>query len=211
VSEDAAIVTARHFAYVAERTQREDAFCRRLKAAARKAGIPAIWIGPAQASFLQILLKLVRAREVVDVGTLAGYSAIMMARSGARVRTIEINPRFADFAEAWIAKSDVARRVKVLRGDADAVLATIRSADAVFLDADKSGYPKYLRHAKRILRPGGLLLVDNAFAFGQLFDEPAADPETPAVRRFNEIMARERAFHSVIVPIGDGLWVGVRR
>jgi len=215
VSEKEAIVTQGHFDYLAARTRPEDAFLAKLKAAARKAGIPAIWINPAQAGFMQILLKLVGAREVVEVGTLAGYSAIAMARAvkpGGHVWTLELSDQFADFAETWVAKSDVADRVRVLRGDARETLPTISSgsADAMFLDADKGGYPEYLKHAKRILRDGGLLMVDNAFAFGELLAKKPKDREVPAVRRFNDIMAKEKGFHAVIVPLGDGLWVGIR-
>ena len=105
-----------------------------------------------------------------------------------RLRTIEIEERFADFAEQWIARSEVQARVEVHRGAGADVLAGFedRSADAAFLDADKAGYPVYLRHAMRILRPGGLLMVDNAFAFGQLLDEHPSDAGVPAVRRSNE-------------------------
>jgi caffeoyl-CoA O-methyltransferase len=213
VSSHDTLVTAGHFDYIAARTQKEDAFLRRMKAAARKAGIPPIWIGPVQESFMQILLQLIGARVAIEVGCLAGTTAIVLARAlgpRGRVTTIEINDRFADFAEAWIAKSDVAGRVTVLRGDARRVLPSLRRADAMFLDADKGGYPAYLAHARRILRPGGMILVDNAFAFGELLSKRPKDRETPAVLRFNEIMAREKGFRSVIVPVGDGLWVGVR-
>ena len=85
------------------------------------------------------------------------------------------------------------------------------SADAAFLDADKGSYPLYLQECLRIVRPGGMILADNAFAFGQLLDPNANDREVPAVRAFNEVMAKEPRLHSVIVPIGDGLWVGVKR
>ena len=85
------------------------------------------------------------------------------------------------------------------------------SADAAFLDADKGSYPLYLTECLRIVRPGGLIMVDNAFAFGQLFDTTPTDREVTAVRQFNELMHRESQLQSVIVPIGDGLWVGVRR
>ena len=99
----------------------------------------------------------------------------------------------------------------MLRGDARAVLADLpdNSADACFLDADKSGYVTYLAECQRIVRPGGLFLVDNAFAFGQLFDEHPTDREALAVRAFNEHMAGVAGIEKVIVPIGDGLWVGV--
>lgn len=214
MSEDSTRVTGRHFDYIRERTIPEDAFLADLKAAAREAGIPAIWISPEQAAFMRILLRAAAAREVVEVGTLAGYSAVAMARAlppDGRVRTIELLDAHADFAEAWVARSDVAGKVEVLRGDGREILPTLAtdSADACFLDADKAGYVEYLRECRRIVRPGGLFLVDNAFAFGQLFDEHPTDREAPAVRAFNEHMAREEGLESVIVPMGDGLWVGV--
>ena len=84
------------------------------------------------------------------------------------------------------------------------------SADACFLDADKASYPTYLEEAMRIVRPGGLVMVDNAFAFGQLFDEQPTDGEVGAVRLFNDHLPTVQGLHAVIVPIGDGLWVGVR-
>ena len=216
MSAESTLVTQRHFEYLAARTTPEDAFLERLKVAATDAGIPRIWISPEQAAFMQILLRLSRARQVVEVGTLAGYSAIAMARAlpaDGRVRTIEINAAHADFAESWIGRSDVADRIELSRGPAADVLPTFAddSADAAFLDADKGGYARYLDECLRIVRTGGLIMVDNAFAFGQLFDDHPTDPETPAVRAFNERMAAEPRLQSVIVPIGDGCWVGVKR
>lgn len=208
-------VSEAHFEYLARRTRGDDDFLKRLKKAASGAGMPEIWISPEQASFMQILLKSIGAREVIEVGTLAGYSAIAMARAlppEGRVRTIELNDSYADFAEKWVAMSDVAGRVSVHRGPGLKVLPKFKSdsADAAFLDADKGNYPGYLQESLRIVRKGGLILVDNAFAFGQLLDKRPKDREVPAVREFNEIMAKERRVHAIIVPIGDGLWVGVK-
>ncbi|MHC4845997.1 MAG: O-methyltransferase [Planctomycetota bacterium] len=208
-------VTARHFDYIAERTTREDAFLGELKADAVRAGIPPIWIAPEQASLMQVLLRLNRCREVIEVGTLAGYSAIAMARAlpeDGRVRTIEYEPKHAAFAREAVARSDVAGRVEVHEGAGLDVLPDFPddSADAAFLDADKSNYPGYLEHSLRIVRTGGLIMVDNAFAFGQLFDEDPTDPEAMAVRAFNDTMAAEARVTAIIVPIGDGLWVGVK-
>ncbi len=216
MSDSSTRVTAAHFEYIAARTRGDDAFLLRLKEAALVEGIPAIWIATEQASFMQILLRLARARDVIEVGTLAGYAAIAMARAlpaEGRVRTIEVSPKHAAFARAWIARSDVADKVEVLEGDARGVLETMRdaSADAMFLDADKSSYPIYLAQSLRILRPGGLVMVDNAFAFGQLLDERPTDRDVAAVRAFNDRMAATQGLDSVIVPIGDGLWVGVKR
>ena len=216
MSEASTLVTDEHFAYIASHTQPEDGFLRRLKDAARTAGIPPIWIAPEQASFTQILLRAARATQVIEVGTLAGYSAIVMARAlpeHGRVRTIEIVPAHAEFARKWVAQSDVAGRIEVIEGAGMDVLKEFDddSADAAFLDADKKSYPLYLRESLRIVRRGGLILVDNAFAFGELFAESPKDAEVAAVRAFNEHMAQVEGLQSVIVPLGDGVWVGVRR
>ena len=217
MSATSTLVTAQHFDYLAERTRPEDPFLAELKRAAAARGIPPIWISPEQASFMQILLKNAAAKRVVEVGTLAGYSAIAMARAlppraeGGRLVTIEISAKHAAFAREWIGRSDVADRVEVREGAGADVLATLAddSADAAFLDADKAGYRGYLAECRRIVRRGGLILVDNAFAFGQLFDAAPRDREVAAVRAFNDYMAAEVGLHGIIVPIGDGLWVAV--
>lgn len=215
MSVESSVVTREHFRYLAERTVPEDDFLRDLKEAASRAGIPGISISPEQASFMQILLRLMGARTVLEIGTLAGYSAIAMARvlpPDGQVQTIERSGPHADFAEEWIAKSDVRDRVKVLRGQAREVLPKLGDgwADAAFVDADKANYPFYLEQCLRIVRDGGLVMVDNAFAFGQLLDEHPSDPAVGNVRAFNELMARQTGLHSIIVPLGDGCWVGVK-
>jgi len=210
------LITTRHFEYIAAHTTGEDDLIRELKRAAIAEGMPTIWIAPEQASFMQILLRAARARDVVEVGTLAGVSAIAMARAlppGGRVRTIEIEPKHAAFARRWIARSDVAERIEVIPGAGMDILPTLASdsADAAFLDADKASYPVYLRECLRIVRPGGLILADNALAFGQLLDPNPTLTQVSYVRAFNEEMAGTAGLQSVIVPLGDGLWVGVRR
>lgn len=215
MSKDSTPVGREQFAYIAAHTAAEGTFLRDLRRAAAAAGLPEIHIAPEQASLLQILLRLCRAREVVEVGTLGGYSAIAMARAlppDGRVRTIELEPAHAAFAREWIGRSDVAGRIEVLVGDAHAVLPGLpaQSADAVFLDADKQGYVAYLQQALRLLRPGGLLLADNVLAHGRVLD--AAGGETAvAIRAFNDAVTASPELQAIIVPIGDGCLVGVRR
>jgi predicted O-methyltransferase YrrM len=216
MSDVSTLVTAEHFRYVAAHTAPEDAFLAELKAAALAEGIRPIWVAPEQGRLMQILLRLMGAREVVEVGTLAGYSAIVMARAlpeRGRVRTIEIEPKHMDFAKRWVARSDVAGRVELHLGAGMDVLPDFAdaSADAAFLDADKASYPRYLEECLRIVRPGGLIMADNAFAFGQLLAEHPTDPDVHAVRAFNDTMAATAGLLGVIVPIGDGLWVALRK
>lgn len=215
MSQESNVLDAAHIRYIAAHTRQEDEFLSELKREAVAAGIPQIAIAPEQASFMQILLRSVRAQRVVEVGTLAGYSAIAMARAlpdDGRVDSVEVNPEHADFAEAWIAKSDVAGRVHVHRGSGLDVLPGLpdASADAAFLDADKVNYPRYLEECLRIVRPGGLILADNAMAFGHLLDASESGPSVEAIRTFNELMAKHPGLQGVIVPLGDGLWVAVK-
>ncbi len=215
MSTSSTTVTERHFQYLAERTRPELPFLRDLKAAAARAGIPQIWISPEQASFMQILLRLVGAREVVEVGTLAGYSAIAMAHAlppDGRVRTIEVDHGHAAFARDWVARSEVGDRVEVICGDGREILPRIEDAsvDAAFIDADKAGYLVYARECLRLLRPGGLLMADNAFAFGDLFTAGLVEESVHHLRAFNEAMTLLPGLHAIIIPIGDGCWVGVK-
>ncbi|MHC4375453.1 MAG: O-methyltransferase [Planctomycetota bacterium] len=215
MSDHTAVVTAEHVAYLAARTQAEDPFLADLKRAAVQAGLPAIWIAPEQASYVQVLLKVAGAKRVVEVGTLGGYSAISMARAlpaDGSVVTFELDAHHADFAREWVARSDVAGRVEVRTAAGLDGLPELPdgTADAMFIDANKNDYPHYVDHAARLLSPGGLLMVDNAFAFGQLFAESPSDPGVPHVRAFNDWMALDSRFHAIIAAIGDGMWIGAR-
>jgi predicted O-methyltransferase YrrM len=216
MSAEPTLVTARHFDYLRDHTEAEEPLLAALKEEAAAAGIPRIWISHAQARLMQVLLRAAGAREVVEVGTLAGYSAIAMARAlpaDGRVRTIELSGRHAAFARDQIERAGLAERIEVHQGRGADVLPGFeaRSADVAFLDADKSSYGLYLEECLRIVRPGGLVLVDNAFAFGQLFDAEVNEGEVAAVRAFNELAAGHPGYDGVIVPIGDGLWVGTVR
>jgi len=180
--------------------------------APERRGFPAIQVDPLEGRFLGLLLSLAGARKVVEIGTLAGYSALHLARAlpeGGRLWTLESEPEHAGAAREALRSAGMEDRVEVRVGPALENLPALETHapfDAVFLDADKGNYDRYGRWAARFLRPGGLLLADNAFFFGRLLEkEPAAE----AVRRFH----REAAplFESVCVPTPDGLFVGLRK
>ena len=182
-----------------------------LPAAAAEAGLPQIHISSEQGALMRTLIELVGAREIVEVGTLGGYSGIWMAQGlqpGGRLRTLEIDPNHAAFARSQFERAGLSDRVEVLVGDARETIASMEpQVDAVFIDADKAGYATYVDHARRLLRPGGLLMVDNAFAFGELLDETSNDPSVFAIREINDRLARDPALRGTICPLGDGFWV----
>ncbi len=174
--------------------------------------MPAIQLGPSEAKAVALLLKLAGARKVVEVGTLAGYSALVMARAlpeDGRLWTIEFDPKHARVARENLAAAGLAGRVTVLEGAGLDVLPSLESHgpfDAVFVDADKRNYDGYGRWAAKNVRRGGLLIGDNAFLFGRLLE---VSEEAAAMRRFHE-EARE-AFDTVCLPTLDGLLIGLRR
>jgi predicted O-methyltransferase YrrM len=175
-------------------------------------GMPAIQLGASEAKAVALLLRLAGARKVVEVGTLAGYSALVMARAlpeDGHVWTIEFDPKHAKVARANLAAAGFAAKATVLEGAGLAVLPTLDPLgpfDAAFVDADKRSYDRYGRWAAKNVRAGGLLIGDNAFLFGRLLED---SEEAAAMRRFHE-EARE-AFETVCLPTPDGLLVGLKR
>lgn len=175
-------------------------------------GLPAIQVGPSEGRLLQVLLQLVGAMKVVEIGTLAGYSAIWMARSlleGGHLWSIEAEPKHAAVARENLAGAGLLDKITVVEGKALEVLPTLESFgpfDAVFIDADKGNYDRYGAWAAEHVRPGGLMMADNAFYFGDLLKD---NPEARAVRRFHEEARKE--FETACIPTPDGLLVGVRK
>ena len=175
-------------------------------------GIPAIQVGPSDGKLIALLLQLVRATKVVEVGTLVGYSAIHMARAlgpGGHLWSIEFEPHHAELARANLAAAGVADRVTVLVGAGRDVLPTLTGHgpfDAVFIDADKVNYDHYGRWAIEHLRTGGLVIGDNAYLFGELLDD---SDRGRAMRGFHELVAA--SCDSVCAPTPDGLVIGIKR
>jgi len=148
----------------------------------------------------------------VELGTLAGYSAIHLARAlpeDGLLWSIEVNPRHAEIAQRHVTEAGLADKVEILVGAGMDVLPTLEPYGpfcAVFVDADKESYDHYGRWAAENVRQGGLLLGDNAFLFGDLLGDSGL---SATMRRFHE-EARE-AFDTVCVPTPDGLLVGIKR
>lgn len=174
--------------------------------------MPAIQVGRSEGRLIGLLAAMVGARRMVEVGTLAGFSAINLARAlpaDGHLWTVEVDPRHAAVAKARIAAAGLGDRVTVVVGDGAAVLPTLEAHgpfDVVFVDADKGRYDVYGRWAAKNLRAGGLLLADNAYFFGHLLDD---GPEAAAVRRMHEEAGAH--FDAVCVPTPDGLLLGRKR
>jgi predicted O-methyltransferase YrrM len=200
--------------YLAALFAPEDATLLALREEADRSGLPPIAISPDEGRLLQVLLRAVGAKRVLEVGTLGGYSAIWIARAlapGGTLLTLEIERTHAEFARRHLARAGVADRVEVRVGRALDILPALDGErfDAVFLDADKEPLPTYFEWSIRLLRPGGLLIADNALWGGRVLDERVDDEATRAVREFNRRLATDPRVTGIVVPTHDGVGIGV--
>src|ERR1051325_192830 len=200
--------------YIAGLFGAEDGVLAALREEADRTGLPPIAISADEGRLLQVLLTLIKARRVLEVGTLGGYSAICMARSlpsDGRLVTIEIEPKHAEFARRYIERAGHGERVEVRVGRALDVLPSLdgEKFDAIFLDADKEPLPTYFEWGLRLVRSGGLIIADNALWGGRVFDNEPGDEKTRAVRELNRRMSTDPRVLGIIVPTHDGVAVAV--
>jgi predicted O-methyltransferase YrrM len=162
------------------------------------AKMPAINVAPNLGKFLQILARAVGARKILEIGTLAGYSTIWLARAlppGGRLITLEVNSMHADVARSNIARAGLAGVVEVCLGPAIESLARLAAEnrgpfDLIFIDADKQSYTEYLDWAIKLARRGSLIVADNVVRKGAVADPGSSDPMVQGIQRFNQGLAR---------------------
>lgn len=200
--------------YISSLFAREDELLISLREEADRSGLPPISISPDEGRLLQVLLRAIGAKRVLEVGTLGGYSAIWMARAlpgDGELLSIELDPDHAAFATRYIARAGLESRVRIRVGRALDVLPSLDGEmfDAVFLDADKEPLPTYLEWALRLVRPGGLVMADNALWGGKVIDPSVDDAATRAVREFNQRFASEPRLTGIVVPTHDGVAIGI--
>lgn len=202
--------------YVAETYEPEDDVLREIRERSTAAGLPDIQVAALDARHLEVLTRAVNARRAVEIGALGGYSTVSIARGMALdgvLHTFELEPAHARVAEESVRRAGFAGRVQIHVGAALDQLRGIESEapfDLCFIDADKEGYPRYLDWAARFLRPGGLVIADNAFLFGALAEPDRRSPEARAMDDVHRRLARGGEFRATVLPTGEGLAVGVR-
>lgn len=204
-------------AYVRELFAPEDALLRAVRDESAARGLPAVHIRPEEGRMIQLLLAAVGARRMVEIGTLAGYSAIWIARAlpaGGRLISLESNAAHAEVARLMIDRAGLADRVEVRCAAAPAALDTLRAEgpfDALFIDADKPHLLDYLGWGLENVRAGGLIMAHNAFMRGRIVD-PDQRPDTAvhAMDAFNRAIAANPHLLGMIIPLGDGISVALR-
>ncbi len=176
------------------------------------AGLPPIQVSPNQGKLLLLLAQVQAAENILEIGTLGGYSTVWLARAlpdNGRLITLELDEKFAAIARANIARAGLADVVELRLGRALETLPQLAAEgrgpfDLIFIDADKATYPDYFKWALKLSRRGSLIIADNIVRKGAVADATSSDPNVQGVRRFNELLAAEpRVSATAIQTVGS--------
>jgi predicted O-methyltransferase YrrM len=168
--------------------------------ASDEAGLPSINVSANQGKLLMLFARMLNARNILEIGTLGGYSTIWMARGlaeGGRLITLEYEPRHAEVAMANLVRAGLSDRVEIRVGRAGDTLPKLVEEgrgpfDLVFIDADKQGYTEYLEWSMKLSRRGTVIVADNVVRNGAIIDPASSDEMVQGIRRFNRALAAEK-------------------
>lgn len=175
---------------------------------------------PEQGQLLGFLVGLMAARTVVEVGVFTGYSTLAMARAlppGGRVIACDFNDEWAEIGRPFWERAGVADRIQLELRPAvqtlDALLAdgAAGTVDFAFIDADKEGYPRYVERCLELLRPGGLMAIDNVLLTGNVARPDVSDPETDSMRALNAALRDDERVELSLLPVFDGVTLAYKR
>ncbi|MFJ1598670.1 O-methyltransferase [Streptomyces sp. NPDC088261] len=208
-------------AYVREFSLREDEILRELRrtTAELPAG-EAMQVMAEEGQFLAFLVAATGVTDVLEIGTFTGYSTLCMARAlppHGRLVTCDISERWPEIGAAYWRRAGMSGRIDVRIGDAAKTLEDMLADGLsgrfglVFIDADKANYPRYYELALRLVRPGGLVVVDNTLFFGRVIDLLAVDADTAGVRELNARIRDDRRVDLCMLPMADGITLVRRR
>jgi O-methyltransferase len=207
--------------YVRDVSLRDDDVLRDLRSATwALPGGRAMQVLAEEGQLLAFLVGLISAHRVLELGTFTGYSTLCMARAlppGGELITIDIEERWPAIGVEFWHRAEVEDRIEVRIGPAAAILDDLSneyglgSFDLIFIDADKASYPTYYESAFALLRPGGLIVVDNTLYFGRVLDEATTDPETAGVRALNGILRADGRVDISMLAVADGITLARKR
>ncbi|HVL36169.1 MAG TPA: class I SAM-dependent methyltransferase [Burkholderiales bacterium] len=203
------------YAYVARRGARETAVQKALRVETGKLRFRGMQIGPDQGALLALLVRLLRARRCLEIGTFTGASALAVALAlppRGRVVCCDTSEEWTAIARRYWAKAGVASRIKLRLGPALDTLRSLRGPfDFAFIDADKSNYRAYYERCLALVRRGGLIAIDNTLWGGAVIDAARRDADTRAIRALNAALVRDRRVDLALLTVGDGLTLALKR
>jgi caffeoyl-CoA O-methyltransferase len=199
-------------AYAEAHSEPESDVCRAMREETeRTMEMPQMLVGPLEGAFLKMMVRLVGARRVLEIGTFTGYSALCMAEAlpvDGRLITCEIDSESAAVARKYFGRSPHGQKIEIRMGPALDTLRTLGGPfDLIFIDADKVNYVNYYRRALELVSPSGVILIDNVLWSGDVLFQPPPDASTAAIQELNRLVASDPRVTAVLVTIRDGVLV----
>lgn len=206
--------------YLLKNSLREPPILKRLREETAKHPKHGMQISPEQGQFMRLLVRLMGASRCIEVGVFTGYSSLSVALAlpdDGRIITCDVSEEFTAVAKRYWQEAGVERKIELRLGPAletlDAMLKHGEAGryDFAFIDADKHNYQNYYERLIRLLRPGGLIAVDNVLWSGGVIDKKDKSADTVAIRKFNKTLQADNRIELSLVPIGDGLTLARKR
>lgn len=176
-------------------------------------------ISPDQGQFMALLVKLMNAKKIIEIGVYTGYSSLCMALAmpdDGRIVACDINKEYTDIARRYWQKAGVAEKIELMLAPAIETLNMLLNNgeqdayDFVFIDADKPEYPDYYERALQLIRPGGLIVIDNMLWYGKPADPSEKDKDTQAIREFNQQLFNDKRVQISMLTIADGVTLAMK-
>jgi O-methyltransferase len=206
--------------YLLDNSLRESPLLRRLREETAALPEANMQIAPEQGQFLQLLVRLGGLRRCLEIGTFTGYSSLALALAlpaDGEIIACDLSEEWTAVARRYWREAGVQERIDLRLGPAADTLRTLIEAgeagrfDFAFIDADKTGYRTYYELCLQLLRPGGLIAVDNTLWHGKVADPSVTDGDTVAIREFNKALQSDERVDLSLVPIGDGVTLARKR
>jgi predicted O-methyltransferase YrrM len=203
--------------YLVEHSSFRDAVVGQVEEAAKETPVPEMQIGGDQAALITILVRVLGARRAIEVGTFLGYGAISIARGlpdEGRLVCCELDQKYADRAREHLRAAGLEDRVDFRIGPASETLRSIDedgAFDFAFIDADKVGYPAYVEECLRLLRSGGLIMLDNVLLSGRVLDPEPEDDSAQVMSELNDRLVRDDRVDVAMAAVADGVTLARKR
>lgn len=213
-------LTPRLYAYLQQHSLREPEVLGKLREETRHLSNYKMQISPEQGQFMSLLMQLLNARKTLDIGTFTGYSALVVALvlpGDGKVISCDLSDEWTGIARKYWRQAGVEEKIDLRLAPAASTLQTLLdngeagSFDFAFIDADKINYADYYEKSLALLRPGGLIAVDNVLWGGDVADPKVNDESTAAIRALNEKVLRDERVTISMLPVGDGLTLARKR
>jgi O-methyltransferase len=208
------------YRYLVDHSLREHPVLRELREETARLPKAVMQIGPDQGQFMALLARLTGARRCIEVGVFTGYSSLAVAMAlpeEGRIVALDVSEEWTAIAQRYWKKAGVEHKIDLRLAPALSTLDTLISLqeagrfDMAFIDADKGNYLAYYERCLILVRPGGLILVDNTLWSGDVADPSKQEPDTVALRAFNDALHRDERIDLALLPVGDGLTLARKR